>query len=165
MPSTPFHNLFHFHRWKGKYDEIHIKTVGETLRALFRKSGVADAHSHRFRHTLATEILAKGGTIEAVANILGDAPPTVKHHYSKWSLAWRKTLVETLALVNGPAPGTFVAHTENVGGSSSTALDWLVPGVDLNPHFPFGKADFKSVASAYNRSQTHEIFPFLLKSV
>ena len=39
------------------------------------------AHCHRFRHTLATETLGKGGTIEEVANILADSPATVHRRY------------------------------------------------------------------------------------
>ena len=33
-----------------------------TLAAAFKKSGVPSAHAHRFRHTLASEILTRGGT-------------------------------------------------------------------------------------------------------
>ena len=43
------------------------------------------AHPHRFRHTLASEILGKGGTIEEVAGILADSPATIRRHYAKWT--------------------------------------------------------------------------------
>ena len=33
------------------------KSADDTLRSVFRESGVARAHAHRFRHTLATELL------------------------------------------------------------------------------------------------------------
>jgi len=42
--------------WSGRGDvEEHTKTRGRTLQAVFLKSGVSGATSHRFRHTLATE--------------------------------------------------------------------------------------------------------------
>lgn len=37
-----------------------IKTFDRTLQAVFTESRVAGAHAHRFRHTLATEILSSG---------------------------------------------------------------------------------------------------------
>lgn len=74
--------------WTGNGSrEGHIKTVDRTLQAVFRKSGVERAHAHRFRHTLATEVLVKGGTIEDAANILGDSPATIEKYYAKWSVA------------------------------------------------------------------------------
>jgi site-specific recombinase XerD len=57
------------------------------LRAVFRKSGVAHAHAHRFRHTLATEILANGGTLTDVADILGISETIARKHYAKWNQA------------------------------------------------------------------------------
>lgn len=72
--------------WTGEGDvEGHIKTVVRTLQAVFRESGVERAHAHRFRHTLATELLAEGGTYEDVAIILGDSPTVIERHYAKFS--------------------------------------------------------------------------------
>jgi integrase len=51
--------------------EVYVRTIERTLKSMFRASGVPNAHSHRFRHTLATEILSQGGTIEDASNILG----------------------------------------------------------------------------------------------
>jgi hypothetical protein len=48
-------------------------------------SGVAGACSHRFRHTLATEVLELGGTFRKAADILGDTEAIVRKHYAKWS--------------------------------------------------------------------------------
>ena len=58
----------------------HVKTIVRTLQAAFKESGVANAHAHRFRHTLATEILIEGGTIEDCVNILGDCPDMIRKH-------------------------------------------------------------------------------------
>jgi len=52
-----------------------------------RLSGVPNAHPHRFRHTLATEILARGGTLQDVADILGISVKVAEKHYAKWSQA------------------------------------------------------------------------------
>ena len=53
--------------------------------AVFKLSGVAGAHPHRFRHTLASELLGKGGSIEKVAGILADNPATISRYYAKWT--------------------------------------------------------------------------------
>ena len=58
---------------------------GQTLRTVFKKSGVKNAHSHRFGHTLATRLLEEGATFEQVADILGNSPAIVGKHYGKWS--------------------------------------------------------------------------------
>jgi len=62
-----------------------IRDVTRTLATVFRASGVKDAHAHRFRHTLATEILEIGGTIDDAADILGNSPAIIRKHYAKWS--------------------------------------------------------------------------------
>ena len=57
-----------------------ISVAERCLRAVFKKSGVADAHAHRFRHTMATEILTNGGTMRDVADVLGienRSPPSI----------------------------------------------------------------------------------------
>src|SRR5262249_5816402 len=62
-----------------------VKGAWRTLNAAFRKSMVQKAHPHRFRHTLASELLAKGGSIEEVAAILGDSAATISRYYAKWT--------------------------------------------------------------------------------
>ncbi len=57
---------------------------------MFAKSGVRDAQAHRFRHTLATQILVAGGTIEDSANILGESPEIIRKHYAKWSTKYQR---------------------------------------------------------------------------
>lgn len=74
--------------WNGITDELAMKGMMErTLRAVFKKSGVRRAHAHRFRHTLATELLGEGATCEDVADILGNSPAIIRKHYAKWSAA------------------------------------------------------------------------------
>jgi integrase/recombinase XerC len=62
-----------------------IRAAERTLMAVFVKSGVARAHAHRFRHTLATELLEHGWTFEDVADVLGNSAAVVRKHYAKWS--------------------------------------------------------------------------------
>jgi len=56
-----------------------------TLGTVLKKSGVKNAHAHRFRHTLATRLLENGASFEQVADILGNSPDVVRQHYGKWS--------------------------------------------------------------------------------
>jgi site-specific recombinase XerD len=116
----------------------HIKTVDETLKSVFTKSGVEHAHAHRFRHTLTTEILVKGGTIEDAANILGDSPAVIRRYYAKWSVAYQSRTVEILQRVHG----TSVAHTESTFRSPAFSIVGLVPEVGLEPTRPVKCAGF-----------------------
>ena len=58
-----------------------------TLAAVFREAEVPRAHAHRFRHTLASDILAKGGTLTDVADVLGISETVARKHYAKWTRA------------------------------------------------------------------------------
>src|SRR4029077_3177945 len=75
-----------YYFWNGQTSRRAVVGIAErTLSAVFRKSGVKNAHSHRFRHTLATRLLEQGATFEQVADILGNSPAVVRKHYGKWS--------------------------------------------------------------------------------
>jgi site-specific recombinase XerD len=72
--------------WNGETSRRAVVGIAErTLSAVFKKSGVKDAHAHRYRHTLATRLLEQGATFEQVAEILGSSPAVVRKHYGKWS--------------------------------------------------------------------------------
>jgi integrase len=78
-----------------------------TLSAIFKKSGVKNAHAHRFRHTLATRLLEQGATFEQVADILGNSPAVVRKHYGKWSKG-RQDNIDRLMLAHfKTAPATY----------------------------------------------------------
>ncbi|MGA8593978.1 MAG: tyrosine-type recombinase/integrase, partial [Bryobacteraceae bacterium] len=62
-----------------------VRDATRTMAAVFKASGVPGAHAHRFRHTLATQILEAGGTFEDAAEVLGNSPNIIKKHYAKWS--------------------------------------------------------------------------------
>ena len=73
----------------------------KTLHAVFRLSRVEKARSHRFRHTLATEILSKGGTEQDVADFLGISPSVVRKHYAKWNRGRQERVVNIMRAVHG----------------------------------------------------------------
>jgi integrase len=75
-----------YYFWNGLTSRRAVVGIAErTLAAVFKKSGVKDAHAHRYRHTLATRLLEQGATFEQVADILGNSPEVVRKHYGKWS--------------------------------------------------------------------------------
>lgn len=50
--------------------------------ALGKRAGVPSAHPHRFRDTLAVDMLSRGGSPYDVAKMLGDTIDTVEKHYT-----------------------------------------------------------------------------------
>ncbi len=54
----------------------------ERMMALGRRAGVANSNPHRFRDTLAVELLCEGATPYDVAKVLGDTIDTVEKHYA-----------------------------------------------------------------------------------
>lgn len=62
-----------------------VKGAWRTMDAVFKRSGVVGADPHRFRHTLASELLGKDESIEGVAGILGDSAAAVRRYYAKWT--------------------------------------------------------------------------------
>jgi len=95
--------------WNGTMSKRALSGSAErTLTRIFKRAGVPGAHAHRFRHTLATELLAKGATCEDVADILGNSPNIVRKHYAKWSSGRQARLTELMQNVYGS--GTYTAH-------------------------------------------------------
>ena len=78
-----------------------VKGAQRTLAAVFKRAKVEGAHAHRFRHTLASEILGKGGTIEDAAAILGDTPATIRRHYAKWTPEYQARQDRVIRMVHG----------------------------------------------------------------
>jgi integrase len=75
-----------YYFWNAQSSRRAVVGIAErTMTAVFKKSGVKDAHAHRYRHTLATRLLGEGATFEEVADILGNSPDVVRKHYGKWS--------------------------------------------------------------------------------
>lgn len=53
------------------YERLEVSAIQRMLRELGKKTGIEKVHPHRFRRTLATNLLRKGMTIEEVSQILG----------------------------------------------------------------------------------------------
>ena len=86
--------------WSGRGSRRAFITVaGRSVAAVFEASGVPGACSHRFRHTLATEVLEMGGSIEDAADILGDSATIVRKHYAKWSRGRQARISDLLARI------------------------------------------------------------------
>jgi integrase/recombinase XerD len=78
---------------KGGYfflrgESIHPHTASDLwrkrIKAICKELGIAPAHPHRFRHSLAADLLSRGVSVENVAAVLGNSPAIVSKHYSQW---------------------------------------------------------------------------------
>ena len=83
-----FHNGGLVPTLKGRVDRV--------LRTVFKKSGVQGAHCHRFRHTLASDLCAAGGTTDDVAIALGISPQVAKKHYIKFTVQRQQKVKEVM---------------------------------------------------------------------
>lgn len=84
---------------KAPHERLTVSGVEEILRRLGRITGIEKVHPHRFRRTMATNILNKGMPIEEVKEILGHVKldttmiycqvnkENVKHHHRKYMSA------------------------------------------------------------------------------
>jgi hypothetical protein len=108
------------------------------MRAVFKKSGVEGAHAHRFRYSIATEILMSGGTIEDAANVLRDSPAVVRKHYAKWSRNYQRRTIEVSRRIHGRQRHT-AKSTQQVLKKS---VFMLVPGAGIEPALPLPENGF-----------------------
>ena len=58
--------------------------------ALAKRAGVQDAHPHRFRDTLAVDVLSRGASLYDVAKVLADTIETVERHYAPFTKELRE---------------------------------------------------------------------------
>jgi integrase len=70
-----------------------IRGATRILARVFELSGVAGAHAHRFRHTLATALLEKGWTTEHVSDVLGSSPKIIRKHYAQSTVQWQERIL------------------------------------------------------------------------
>jgi integrase len=89
----------------------------QRMLSLGKRAGVADSHPHRFRDTLAVDMLARGATPYDVAKLLGDTIATVEKHYAPFVKELREHTRRLMENGEGleKTPGTFWAQSE--GGS------------------------------------------------
>ena len=93
--------------WNAHTSRRAVVGIAErTLGTVFKKSGVKNAHAHRFRHTLATRLLEQGATFEQIADILGNSPEVVRKHYGKWSKG-RQANIDRLMFAHFETVATF----------------------------------------------------------
>jgi integrase/recombinase XerC len=92
-------------------DRTAISVMERCLRAVFKASGVVGAHAHRFRHTLATEILSNGGTLADIADILGISESVAEKHYAKWNQARQDRISDLMSKIH---TGTKWAHKKKL---------------------------------------------------
>lgn len=89
--------------WNGRITRRALVGIAERIMAgIKRISKVPDFHSHRFRHTLACSMLAKGASLEEVAHALGNTAKVVHDHYAPWVAARQDRLDELMQRVNEP---------------------------------------------------------------
>jgi integrase len=84
LKKLPPHGGYFFLR--GESLNVHTLTElwRRTIKRMCKKAEVTPDHPHRFRHTLAADLLMKGASVEDVAAILGNSPAIVIKHYSQW---------------------------------------------------------------------------------
>jgi integrase len=68
----------------------------QRMLALGRRAGVPHAHPHRFRDTLAVDMLAKGASPYDVAKTLGDTIGTIEKHYTPFTKDLRERVRKIL---------------------------------------------------------------------
>ncbi len=73
-----------------------------------------DAGTHRFRHTLATRLLARGVGFEEIADILGNTPEIVRKHYANESKG-RQDRIDELILDTSARFGKQTQNKRSLG--------------------------------------------------
>lgn len=84
-----------FYFWNGRSKKITAVYIwSATFRRVFELAQIPEHRrfTHNFRHTSATNLLAKGVSVETVATILGNSPKIVLKHYSHWIPARQQAL-------------------------------------------------------------------------
>ena len=82
--------------WSGRGSrKAAIGGAQRTLARLFKRAGV-QGHPHCFRHSLATDLLGVGASMQEVADWLGISVRIAERHYAKWAPA-RQSRIDALA--------------------------------------------------------------------
>jgi integrase len=87
-------------------DSIHPHSTSDSwrkrIKAICKTLKILPDHPHRFRHSLAADLLTKGVSVENVAAILGNSPAIVVKHYSQWISSRQEALDAALELTWKP---------------------------------------------------------------
>jgi len=86
---------FFFHSPASNPDRT-IFRMGRLLARVFTLSRVEGAHSHRYRHTIASNAAANGADIRTIAAILGDTPAIAELHYIHLTEGYKGKIREAL---------------------------------------------------------------------
>jgi len=83
-----------YYFWSGKGMRRSISGLWQDrLKTIFRKAGISDGHSHRFRDTFAVELLQAGTSMEDVSMLLGHhSIKTTERYYMPWCPRRRERL-------------------------------------------------------------------------
>ena len=69
-------------------ESVHPHTASNSwrkrIKAICKELNIVPDHPHRFRHSLAAELLSHGVSVENVSAILGNTPAIVSRHYAQW---------------------------------------------------------------------------------
>lgn len=86
-----------YYFWNGKSEPgTAIASMRHTLELVYKKSGVAGAHNHRFRLNLASNLAGQGVGIETIADILGISPLIAEKHYRRFVPARQDRINEAM---------------------------------------------------------------------
>lgn len=97
---------------KGGYfflrgESVHVHSASDAWRKRIKKIckhlKITPDHPHRFRHSLAADLLSRGVSVENVAAILGNTPGVVQRHYSQWIRSRQDALDDALKSTWKPA--------------------------------------------------------------
>ena len=106
-PNCPY---FFYSGRGGIPIEYAQRSAEGTMNAVFRRSGVQSAKTHRFRHTLATRMLEQGASYEDVAAVLGNSARIVEKHYAKWSKGRQERIDRYFLAAHGVSEGLEVVQ-------------------------------------------------------
>jgi site-specific recombinase XerD len=88
--------------WNGRHNpQSAVKIWERTFRRIFQLAAIPREKRfvHNFRHTLATDLLTKGASLEDVAMILGNSVKIVEKHYAHLVLARRKAIEQRVRML------------------------------------------------------------------
>ena len=142
--SVPLHPLLvglinDYRAWRGPtstgllverddHQPFDRRTIHRYVQAVARRAGVGHVHPHQLRHTLATQCLNRGMSLEAIAALLGHRSPRMTLVYARiadtvvadqYFNATRAVEADDTSRAE-PEP-TIATQPHGIGGSSATA--------------------------------------------
>ena len=94
----------------GRDPDGAVRRAIRTMAAVFRRAGIRNGKTHRFRHTLATRMVENGASFEDVAAVLGNSARIVEKHYAKWSKGRQERIDRYFRAAHGRQEETGVVH-------------------------------------------------------